>query len=737
MRRALAVSLALLALVFALALRRYSPPAPVPADAPLERFSAMRAREVQARLVGDGATRFVGTEGNARGRAVIAAELEKLGWVVETQSAWSCSHHGTCAPIANIVAFLSGREPALPGVLITAHHDSVPVSPGASDDGLGTVTLIETARALAQGPRPRRTVVAVFTAAEEAGLLGAEAFVRGHPLAGTVRATVNIDSRGSHGPSQMFETSRGNAWLVALMADHLERPVTTSLFYEVYKRMPNDTDFSVTKTIASGVNFANLAGIEHYHTPLDALDVSSPRTLQHHGDHALAMTRALAESDLAPGATLQGDAVWFDVLAFGLVRWPERWSMLLALVAVSLVVGHAIRGRALDRGLVVFFASLVPGILAAVLAGFALRTTGALPAFWVAQPYPALAAIHTSAAAAVLAVGLLLARRSTPRALWAGTWIGWGALGVVTAATAPGMSYLFVVPTLVAAIAGWFPLAVACVAPVAFAAMLVFALGTSLYEALGFAVAPLLALPTLLLTTTLAPMLVDVPARVGRRVPAALVAIALVAWGVALVAPKFTATVPQRANVVFRQDDGAARVFVDTTWGPSTWGSPPPSMLDAIGGSVRKDSALPWTMPAPFADVPRADLAAPSSEVLSVEDDGKRHRVRARLRSPRGASSLAIVLPLGRHVEVKVEGRFAIPRPVLTGSVVGLLAVPAEGVVVELDSPSSGPIAFTLLDRSFSLPPGTKAEAAAAARPKNATPFQDGDVTVVTTALSL
>ena len=519
MRRALATTLALFALVFVLALSRYAPPAPAPADAPVERFSAMRAREVQARLVGDGATRFVGTEGNARGRAVIAAELEKIGWVVETQSAWSCTHHGTCAPIANVVAYLSGREPRLPGVLISAHHDSVPVSPGASDDGLGTVTLIETARALAQGPRPRRTVVAVFTDAEEAGLLGAEAFVRGHPLAGTVRATVNVDSRGSHGPSQMFETSRGNAWLVALMADHLERPVTTSLFYEVYKRMPNDTDFSITKTIASGVNFANLAGIENYHTPLDALDVSSPGTLQHHGDHALAMTRALAESDLAPGAAAQGDAVWFDVLAFGLVRWPERWSMLLALVAISLVVGHAIRGRALDRGLVVFFASLVPGILAALLAGFALRACGALPAFWVAHPYPALSAIHLSAAAAVLGVSLVLARRSTPRALWAGTWIGWGALGVATAAFAPGMSYLFVVPTLVAAIAGWLPLAVACVAPAIAAATLVLALATSLYDALGFAIAPLMALPTLLLATTLAPMLADVPARVGRRRP--------------------------------------------------------------------------------------------------------------------------------------------------------------------------------------------------------------------------
>ncbi|MBX3211245.1 MAG: M20/M25/M40 family metallo-hydrolase [Labilithrix sp.] len=737
MRRALAITLALFGLVLFLAFIRYGTPAPAPEDAPRDRFSAMRAAAVQENLVGDGATRFVGTPGNARGRAVIVAELKELGWTVETQTTRSCTYHGTCAPVANVVAHLPGREPALPGVLLTAHYDSVPVSPGASDDGLGVATLLETARALVAGPRPRRTVVAVFTDGEEAGLLGADAFVREHPLAGKVRMTVNVDSRGSHGPSQMFETSRGNAWLVAFVAERVERPVTTSLFYEVYRRMPNDTDFSVTKTIASGVNFANTAGIEHYHTPLDTVALSDVGTLQHHGDNVLAMARALADSELAPTASeAQGDAVWFDVFALGVVRWPERWSLLLALVGLSLVVGHTIRARAWDRGLAVFLASFVPGALTAVVVGLALRACGAFPALWIAHPRAALSAIHWSAAATALGVALGLARRASPRSLWAGTWIAWGALGVLAAWLAPGASYLFVVPTLVAAIAASLPFAIACVAPAVAAATLVLALAVGLYEALGFAVAPLAALPTLLLATTLAPMLPDAPPAL-RRLPVAFAITAVGSAILALAVPKFTAEVPQRANVVFRQDDDRARVFVDTTWGPSTWGSAPAPMLDAIGGPVGEDAALPWTLPSVFAEVPRLDVKAPSVEALAVDDAGGRHHVRARLRSQRGADTLAIVLPGGRHVEVKVEGRFAVPRAVPGGSLVGLFAVPPEGVVIELDAPSTGPIAFTLVDRSFGVPDGTKAAAAVAARPAAATPFQDGDVTVMTTPHSL
>lgn len=737
MQRALAFTLTFFALVFLLASIRYRPPAPVPADAPALRFSATLAREMQTRLVGDGATRYVGTPGNVRGRAVIVAQLEDLGWKVEVQEARSCTYHGNCAPVTNVVAQLTGREPSLPGVLLTAHYDSVPTSPGASDDGFGTAALLETARALAAGPRPRRTIVAAFTDGEEAGLLGAEAFTRGHPLAHTVGATVNIDSRGSGGPSQVFETSPGNAWLVSLMSAHIDRPVTSSLFYEVYKRMPNDTDFSLTKTLAPGLNFANVRGIENYHTPLDAVDSSDIGTLQHHGDQVLAMTRAFVDSDLRDAAAgASGDAVWFDVLALGIVRWPERWSIVLALVGLMLVIGHAIRQRAFDRGLFVFFASIVPGALVPFVVRLGLGAVGAVPAPWIAYPLPALVALHTSAAAAALGVGYLVARRARPQAVWAGTWIGWGLLGVVASAFAPGTSYVFVVPTLIAGLGAALGLAIACVAP-AMAASVVLTFALVIYDALGLTFAPLLVLPTLLLCTTLAPLVVDLLKRSGTRVLAALGAVALSLGVVAILVPKFSAAVPQRVNVIFRQDDRTARVFLDNTWKRSTWGRPPAPMVDAIGGGMQTASALPWTLPSRFADAPRIELKAPTADVLSVEDDGRRHHVRIRVRSPRGASTLALVFPHGRDVAVTVAGRRADLRPVESGRSVGLLAVPGEGVLVELESPVGGPIAMSILDCSPGVPAGTMADAAVHARPKEATQFQEGDLTVVATDLSL
>ena len=164
------ITLALFVVLFALTWWRYSPPSPAPMDAPAERFSAARARVVQEKLVGDGQTRFVGTEGNRKGREAMIAELGKVGWAVETQADTSCTHHGVCVPVVNVVAKLDGAEPALPGVLITAHYDSVGAGPGASDDGLGVATIVETARALTAGKKPKRTIVAVLTDAEEAGL---------------------------------------------------------------------------------------------------------------------------------------------------------------------------------------------------------------------------------------------------------------------------------------------------------------------------------------------------------------------------------------------------------------------------------------------------------------------------------------------------------------------------------------------------------------------------------------
>jgi hypothetical protein len=72
-------------------------------------------------------------------------------------------------------------------------------------------------------------------------------------------------------------------------------PATNSIYYTLYQRLPNDTDLTVFKRAGlAGVNFAFVGAPLRYHTPRDDLAHLDSGSLQHHGDHALAMVRALA-----------------------------------------------------------------------------------------------------------------------------------------------------------------------------------------------------------------------------------------------------------------------------------------------------------------------------------------------------------------------------------------------------------------------------------------------------------
>lgn len=105
---------------------------------------------------------------------------------------------------ANVVGLLRGASRPEEVVVVTAHYDHLGVGPpvdddsiynGAYDNAIGVATLLELAEATASlAPRPDRSVLFIATTAEEAGLLGAEHYVRQPimPLEQTV-ACLNID----------------------------------------------------------------------------------------------------------------------------------------------------------------------------------------------------------------------------------------------------------------------------------------------------------------------------------------------------------------------------------------------------------------------------------------------------------------------------------------------------------------------------------------------------------------
>jgi Zn-dependent M28 family amino/carboxypeptidase len=105
----------------------------------------------------------------------------------------------------NVAAVLPGADPALARehVVLTAHLDHVGVGAavngdriynGAMDNASGIATLIETARALAAGPRPKRSILFVAVTAEEHGLLGSRAFAGDPTVAkSSIVANINMD----------------------------------------------------------------------------------------------------------------------------------------------------------------------------------------------------------------------------------------------------------------------------------------------------------------------------------------------------------------------------------------------------------------------------------------------------------------------------------------------------------------------------------------------------------------
>ena len=191
-----------------LALYGTRPPAAVSASAPSNVFSAERAKTHLAEIAKQ--THPIGSDEAVRVRDFLVAKLTELGGETHVEQGIGSVHYGRnvqAGLVNNVVATFRGASNSRP-VMLVAHYDSVPEGPGAADDGAGLIVILEAIRALRTGPPIKNDVIVLFSDGEEAhGLLGAHAFVAGHPdLKDRIGLMVNLEARGSSGPGLMFET---------------------------------------------------------------------------------------------------------------------------------------------------------------------------------------------------------------------------------------------------------------------------------------------------------------------------------------------------------------------------------------------------------------------------------------------------------------------------------------------------------------------------------------------------
>ena len=99
-------------------------------------------------------------------------------------------------PVFNTIAEITGTE--LPGeyIILSAHYDSWDGGTGATDNGTGSITMMEVARILKKVyPNPKRTILVGLWGSEEQGLNGSRAFVEDNPeIVDNLQALFNQDN---------------------------------------------------------------------------------------------------------------------------------------------------------------------------------------------------------------------------------------------------------------------------------------------------------------------------------------------------------------------------------------------------------------------------------------------------------------------------------------------------------------------------------------------------------------
>lgn len=704
-------------------------------------FPAERAFETLARLLKEDQPHPVGSPENKIVRDRILGEFRDGGYEPQVQAALQCAppdRFPGCTQVENVLAVKKGTG-AGKALLITAHYDSVPAGPGAGDDGAGTAIIIEYARAIANRT-VKNDVIFLITDGEEVGLRGALAFAERHPLIKRVGLILNFEARGASGPSLMFETGPGNAKLIDLFARAAPQPYANSLLYEIYRLMPNDTDFSVYRRAGyNGFNFAFTGSGALYHSERDNLANLNRDTFRHHGDNLFALADTLVDVDL-DGLKSAADASYFDLFGTTMIVWSAALNLPLALLVLLAIAGLIAAHRAAFG-----FKPALAAVGALVAAPILLFALGWLLAFplgiWPgvhpidhANPLPARVALTAAGLLASLIVAMPL-RRIDPRAVLLIIALAFGLAGAAVAWFITGAAYLLVFPALAFAAAAW--VATMMRTGLGVAAWVLFALAAFFWLpffprldlVLGFDLSQFKILALTPVVWTLVPLF----ASTKTRLPAAAAALAVAAASVVAVntAP-YAANHPRGLNIVYLDDRSATpRWLIDFEGGADE------AYLKTTGFPVKDEAYKQLGLfDATGRLKPAADLKleAPSLAIAEVAAEGPLTVLRGSLRPGRGGLQLGFAIAPGSGIRtIRIAGqdligaeRLSRPTPALAG----LSGWGAADIPIEIAFDPAAKSELILIERS-KLPDGVEPQALRAARPRDAAPAHNGDAAVV------
>lgn len=266
-------------------------------------MSDVTLRADVAALAGAG-DRQVGSAGHAAAKRYLTGRLAGLG--LEPYAADYSLPYAPALGLSNLVAVVPGRDRGLAPVVVGAHHDTVPGTPGADDNAAAVAAALVVAERLVTRPAERDVVVALFDAEEppyfQGPYMGSTAFYR-RQRHGPVHAAVVMDLVGHATPIPgaadllVVTGMESDPALGGVVRGAAGSPL--SLVTVPNRHVGDMSDHHVFRLERVPYLFLTCGRWEHYHAPTDTPGRLDYRKLAHVTNVVETLVRGVAATELA------------------------------------------------------------------------------------------------------------------------------------------------------------------------------------------------------------------------------------------------------------------------------------------------------------------------------------------------------------------------------------------------------------------------------------------------------